>query len=50
MRLVLDRPQSAGELLDISLNVVKQHFGLLLRLGIWPILGVAAVDDCWTRG
>ena len=35
MSLVFHRPQSAGELLDVSLNVVKQNGTLLLGLGCW---------------
>jgi hypothetical protein len=44
VRLVFYRSQSAGELLDVSFNVVKGQFGLLLRLSFWPIVGVAAID------
>jgi hypothetical protein len=42
--LVFHRPQSAGELLDVSLGVVKGHPALLFRLGMWPVLGIAAID------
>jgi hypothetical protein len=42
--LVFHRPQSAGELLDVSLGVVKRHAGFLFRLGIWPVLGIAVID------
>lgn len=44
MSLVFHGPQSAGELLDVSLGVVKRHAGLLLRIGIWPILAIAVID------
>lgn len=44
MSLVFHGPQSAGELLDVSLGVVKGHAGFLFRLGIWPVLGIAAID------
>ena len=46
MRLLFYRPQSAGELLDVSFNVVKRHPVLLIRLGIWPTMGIAAIDLC----
>jgi hypothetical protein len=42
--LVFHRPQSAGELLDVSLGVVKRHAAFLFRLGMWPVLGIAAID------
>jgi hypothetical protein len=42
--LVFHGPQSAGELLDVSLGVVKAHAGFLFRLGMWPVLGIAAID------
>jgi hypothetical protein len=42
--LIFHAPQSAGELLDVSLGIVKRHVGLLCRIGIWPVLGIAAVD------
>ena len=44
MSLVFHGPQSAGELLDVSLGVVKRHPGLLLRIGIWLTLGIAGID------
>jgi hypothetical protein len=42
--LVFHRPQSAGELLDVSLNVVKGNGTLLLGLGIWLLVGLAMID------
>jgi hypothetical protein len=42
--LVFHRPQSAGELLDVSLNVAKQNGTLLLGLGIWPLVALALID------
>lgn len=44
MSFLFHRPQSVGELLDVSFNIVKHHLVLLLRLGLWPILGIAAID------
>lgn len=44
MSLVFHRPQSAGELLDVSLNVVKEHGTLLLGLGIWLLVALAVID------
>ncbi len=40
MSLVFHGPQSAGELLDVSLGVVKRHAGPLLRIGIGPTLAI----------
>jgi hypothetical protein len=42
--LIFHAPQSAGELLDVSLGVVKRHAGLLGRIALWPVVGIAVVD------
>jgi hypothetical protein len=42
--LLFRQPQSAGELLDVSLNVVKANVVLLLGLGIWLLVALAVLD------